>query len=65
MKPPTVDDARALGKRFGTTHLVIVAVDANTGEIAYASYGVDRARCQEARKLADGLFEKAGEYFSA
>ena len=52
---PSIDDARALGKRYKTDHMIIIYIRDN--DFGYASYGRTRDLCQESARLGDVCFE--------
>ena len=52
-----VEVARDIAQQFRQTHVIILLLDDEGGTIEYASYGKDRARCDQARKLADVAYD--------
>ena len=52
---PKVAVARDFAKRFGKTHVIIIALDGETLE--YASYGRNQRECAEAERFADACYE--------
>jgi len=65
---PEVAVSRDAAERIGAIHgspvdLCVVLYTLADGRIGYASYGTDRAKCAEARKLADKLYDRAVRFF--
>ena len=59
MSSPRISEAKALAKKHDKTHVVIFHFNTNTGKIGYASYGVTKKECAEARQIGDMVFEKS------
>lgn len=62
MKPITIDELRSLAKKHDIPSLIIIQCDGK--DIAYTSYGADRARCQMTHQIADTLMKEAGEQYA-
>jgi hypothetical protein len=59
MSNPTIADAKAVAKKHGKDGIIIFHLDKSKGVFGYASYGRDRAQCQEMQDLADRMFDAA------
>ena len=65
MSRPTVSTAERLGKLHRVSRVIVVWVDDEAGEMGYASWGKDRATCEDTRRLADELYAVTCGYFGA
>ena len=54
---PKVAAARDFGKKFDKKMVIILSID-DQNRIDYASYGKDKSLCENARQLADFIFDK-------
>ncbi len=61
---PEVAAARHFGKKFGADR-VIIFYTTPSGQFGYVSYGQTPALCGETRRVAETLYQKVGETFSA
>ena len=50
---PKVADARALGRKWGASRVIVFLIDDATGKIEGISYGKTRALCADAAVLMD------------
>jgi len=53
MEPPTIDDARKLGRKLGARGVIVLCFD--TDRIAGVSYGRTKADCKNMGRLLDAL----------
>lgn len=60
---PEVQIARDAAKKLGADRC-IVTYTMPDGRIGYASYGVDRERCENAQKLADVMYDAAEKFLT-
>ena len=61
---PKVAEARDLAKKYGKTKVIIFMIDDDAGTMEYASFGKDKAMCNDAKKLADVAYRAIYEYLS-
>lgn len=59
---PKISLAREFARRFGKTHVVVLALDEENA-LEYASYGSSKNRCNQAKKVADVAFEAVVKFF--
>jgi hypothetical protein len=52
---PSIDDARAIGKRYGLKGVVIIHHDGD--QAGYVSWGHTKTECTRMRGMADRFFE--------
>lgn len=56
---PTVNDAKALAKKYGKDGIVIFHVSFANGTQGYASYGKSPALCATMARVADEMYNAA------
>lgn len=61
---PEVEAARDFGKKFKKQIVVIFHFDLEAGKMSYASYGDNRALCDQAREIGDGMWNAACDAFT-
>ena len=54
---PKVADCRDIARKWGKQQIIILAVDLNSGTLEYSSFGDNKSRCDEAKRLADAAYE--------
>ena len=59
---PKVAAARDFAKKFGKSHVVILALDVDNETMEYASYGRNSKECSEAEKVANACYDAAYKY---
>jgi len=60
---PEVAVARDAARKLNAEQVIIVYLQLRAGKIGMASYGQNKALCDEAGKLGDHLFRTAKDYF--
>jgi len=56
---PKVRAAGEVAKEFGKDQVVVLMINHAEGTLEYASYGKTKTDCDEAKGLADALFDHA------
>ncbi|BBN90661.1 MAG: hypothetical protein E6Q42_09725 [Dechloromonas sp.] len=54
---PKVADCRDIAKKWNKPQIIILAIDPIAGTLEYASYGENKANCDEAKRLADVAYQ--------
>lgn len=54
---PNVLDCCDIAKKWNKPQIIILAVDPIAGTLEYASYGKNKAHCDEAKRLADAAYQ--------
>ena len=54
---PKVADCRDIAKKSNKPQIIILAIDPIAGTLEYASYGENKANCDEAKRLADVAYQ--------
>lgn len=62
-KQPQINDARAIGQRYGLKGVVIMHHDGR--QAGYVSWGHDRHECSQMRRLADRLFAALMDWWAS
>lgn len=58
---PEVRAAADFAKEFGCDRVIIYYTKTNSDEFGYASYGENTAKCGQARRIADKVFDAVGK----